>query len=49
MKSTYVSTRSANVGDIRCSFAPASDSTNYHPPLPGQIVGLVLPRSHESP
>ena len=28
MKSTYVGTRSANVGDIRCSFAPASDSTN---------------------
>ena len=28
MKSTYVGTRSANVGDIRCLFAPPSDSTN---------------------
>ena len=28
MKSTYVGTRSANVGDIRCLFALASDSTN---------------------
>ena len=28
MKSTYVDTRSANVGDIRCLFALASDSTN---------------------
>ena len=28
MKSTYVGTRSDNVGNIRCSFAPASDSTN---------------------
>ena len=27
MKSTYVDTRSANVGDIRCLFALASDST----------------------
>ena len=26
MKSTYVGTRSDNVGDIRCSFAPASDA-----------------------
>ena len=34
MKSTYVGTRSANVGDIRCSFALASESTTdglrYH-------------------
>ena len=31
MKSTYVGTRSANVGDIRCLFALASDSTtNLH-------------------
>ena len=28
MKSTYVGTRSVNLGDIRCSFAPASDSTS---------------------
>ena len=28
MKSTYVGTRSANMGDIRCSFALASDSTS---------------------
>ena len=28
MKSTYVDTRSANVGDIRCLFALASDSTS---------------------
>ena len=28
MKSTYVVTRSANVGDIRCLFALASDSTS---------------------
>ena len=28
MKSTYVGTRSANVGDIRCLFALASDSTS---------------------
>ena len=28
MKSTYVDTRSANVGDIQCLFALASDSTN---------------------
>ena len=28
MKLTYVGTRSANVGDIRCAFAVASDSTN---------------------
>ena len=27
MKSTYVGTRSANMGDIQCSFAPASDRT----------------------
>ena len=27
MKSIYVGTQSANVGDIRCYFAPASDST----------------------
>ena len=27
MKLTYVGTRLDNVGDIRCSFAPASDST----------------------
>ena len=30
MKSTYVGTRSANVGDIRCLFALASDSTSHH-------------------
>ena len=32
MKSTYVGTRSANVGDILCKFAVASDSTsdNHH-------------------
>ena len=30
MKSTYVGTRSANVGDIRCSFALASDSTTTY-------------------
>ena len=29
MKSTYVGTRSANVGDIQCLFALASDSTSY--------------------
>ena len=28
MKSTYVDTRSANVGDIRCLFALVSDSTS---------------------
>ena len=28
MKSTYVDTRSANVGDIQCLFALASDSTS---------------------
>ena len=28
MKSTCVGTRSANVGDIRCLFALASDSTS---------------------
>ena len=41
MKSTYVGTRSANVGDIRCSFAPASDSTNSHHVLPMQSVGMI--------
>ena len=30
MKSTYVGTRSANVGDIRCLFALASDSTSIN-------------------
>ena len=30
MKSTYVGTRSANVGDIQCSFPPASDSTTSY-------------------
>ena len=30
MKSTYVNTRSANVGDIRCLFALASDSTTMY-------------------
>ena len=29
MKSTYVNTRSANLGDIRCLFALASDSTTF--------------------
>ena len=33
MKSTYVGTRFANVGDIRCSFAPASDSTTVNSTL----------------
>ena len=28
MKSTYVSTGSANMGDVRCLFALASDSTS---------------------
>ena len=30
MKSTYVNTRSANVGDIQCLFALASDSTIFN-------------------
>ena len=34
MKSTYVGTRSANMGDIRCSFALASDSTTTKYQLP---------------
>ena len=28
MKSTYVGTRSANVGDIRCLFALATENTS---------------------
>ena len=30
MKSTHVGTQSANMGDIQCSFAPASDSTTVY-------------------
>ena len=34
MKSTYVGTRSANVGDTRCLFALGSDSTTTKYQLP---------------
>ena len=37
MKSTSVGTRSANVGDIQCQFAVASDSTSQQ-----CLIGYVV-------
>ena len=45
MKSTYVGTRSANVGDIRCSFAPASDSTSENN-TPTALKGCGVKTKH---
>ena len=42
MKSTYVDTRSANVGDIRCLFALASDSTSNSNRLKSNRFCLLL-------
>ena len=47
MKSTYVGTRPANMGDIRCQFAPASDSTKnfigqgHYAKVKGQIKVIL--------
>ena len=37
MTSTYVDTRLANVGNIRCLFALASDSTSLHTDIPRNV------------
>ena len=44
MKSTYVDTRSANVGDIRCLFALANDSTNCNISLCGLSTANIAPK-----